>query len=135
MKIYSFLKESCSYISGNRNPEKICNWNLSYISENVNPRKNSVYFRKRSFFTFQETELSDISGKLYTEPWYIQNSDKFRTRSIFRTRGIFKIPSNIYDGMFCENSYLAHFLILPEMKLYCLIFFLYFRKGLTELEK
>ena len=129
MKIYSFLKESCCwklYISGNGKPKKISNifsnWSLSYISVNVNPRKNLVYLRKRSFFTFQETELSYISGKVYTEPWFIQNSDNFKTRSISRTRGIFKIPPNIYDGMFFQNSYLAHFLILPEMKLYCLIF-------------
>ena len=63
----------------------------------------------------------------YLEPWYIQNPDIFRTRSIFRTlaysepeayseppyiqkagifkiRGIFRTFSNIYDEAFCENS-------------------------------
>ena len=30
---------------------------------------------------------------------------------------MFKTMPNIYDGMFCKNSYLAHFLIFGEMKL------------------
>ena len=43
---YIFSKESFPYISGNQHPEK----------------KNSLYFRKRNFLIFQETELSYISG-------------------------------------------------------------------------
>ena len=33
-----------------------------------------------------------------------------RNHSIFRTVSIFRTLSNIYGGMFCKNSYLAHFL-------------------------
>ena len=40
--LYIFSKESCSYISEHGNPKK--------------------------FFIFQETELSYISGKVYSEP-------------------------------------------------------------------
>ena len=52
-------KESCSYISRNRNPEKkflvFKEMGLSYILGNGNPPKK--------FFKFQETELSYISGR------------------------------------------------------------------------
>ena len=41
---YIFLKESFSYISGNRNP-----------------LKNSMYFRKRKFLIFQEIETLETS--------------------------------------------------------------------------
>ena len=37
------------------------------------------------FLMFQETELSYIFRKLYSEPWYIQNPDIFRNRHILRT--------------------------------------------------
>ena len=57
-----------SYISGKENTKKKL---LSYFLEiklflnlgnrNGNPEK---------FFIFQETELSDISGKIYSEPWH-----------------------------------------------------------------
>ena len=39
---------------------------------------------------------------------FIQNPDTFRTQGIFRTL------SNIYDQTFCKNSYLVHFLIFCE---------------------
>ena len=37
----------------------------------------------------------------YSRPWYIQNP------GIFRTRRIFRIQSNIYVGVFSENSLMA----------------------------
>ena len=58
-----------------------------------------LYFRRWNFFILHETKLY-ISGKVYSEPQHIQNY------GIFRTRGIFKTMSNIYDRTFC-NSYLA----------------------------
>ena len=85
--------------------------------------KVSYIFLKKVFLIFWEK--------------YIQNHGIFRTRSIFRTL------SNIYDGTFCKNSYLAYFstpnlknfflkklalkkiLIFPYKK-----FFLYFGKGI-----
>ena len=39
---------------------------------------------------------------------YIQN------HSMVRTRGIFRTLSNICDGTFCKNSYLAHFSAQPQ---------------------
>ena len=47
---------------------------------------------------------------------------------IFRTRSIFKILSNIYDGMFCKNSYLAHFFSLSSKDKESSYIFLYFEK-------
>ena len=92
--------------------------------------EKSLYFRRGNFLIFQETKLSYISGdgttslyfrkrnisyfgkgkfrtlaylelEAYSELWHIQNHGIFRTRDISRTL------SNIYDGTFCKNSYLA----------------------------
>ena len=118
-------------------PKKSCSEKVSYIFSKKalifwkqKPRKNSLNFRKRKFLIFQETKLSYISEKVYSEP------SMFRTRGIFRsliysepwhfrTRGIFRTQSNIYDRTFCKISYLAYFLIFREMKL----------SSLSELEK
>ena len=48
----------------------------------------------KKLFIFQETELSYISGKVYSAPWYIQNPNIFKTTSIFKTRDIFRTLSN-----------------------------------------
>ena len=37
-------------------------------------RKSTLYYRKRNFLILQETELSYILGKVYSEPQHIQNS-------------------------------------------------------------
>ena len=50
---------------------------LSYILGNGNPEKKLLMF--------QETVLSYISGEVYSEPWYIQNPNIFRTTSTFKT--------------------------------------------------
>ena len=67
------------------------------FQETETPKKFLIFSRKKAFlvfqetetpnkfFIFQETELYHILGKVYSEPWYIQNSSIFRTRSIFRT--------------------------------------------------
>ena len=60
-------------------------------------------------------ELSYISRKVYSEPWHIQNQKHIQNPGIFRTRGIFRTMSNICDGAFSKNSYLAHFLS-PNLK-------------------
>ena len=57
----------------------------SYISGNG----TFLYFRKRNFLIFWER--------------HIQNPIIFRTRSTFRTRGIFRTLLNIYDGKFCKT--------------------------------
>ena len=57
-----FSKESCSYILGNGNPEKILIFQET---------EAFLYFRKRNFLIFQER--------------FIQNPSIFRTRSTFRT--------------------------------------------------
>ena len=76
----------------------------------------------------------------YLGPWHIQNP------GIFRARGIFRTLSNIYDGTFCKNRYLArlkkspnifgkcNFLALVLNFLYFLKrnLFLYFRKRKTR---
>ena len=63
--------------------------------------KKFLYFPKQNFLVFQEPELCYISKKVYLEALHIQNFGIFKTRDIFRTL------SNIYDGTFCKNSYLA----------------------------
>ena len=68
-----------AYISGNGNLKK-----ASYISRNgtfqstpikflifqeaETPKKSLIFFQKKAVLIFQETELSYISGKLYSEP-------------------------------------------------------------------
>ena len=97
-KFLTFSQKSPQF-SGNRNPEKVLIFQeveLCYISER--------YIRNPNIFR----------TLTYLEPWHIQNYGICRTRDIFRTL------SNIYDGMFCKNSYLAHFLIFREMELYSL---------------
>ena len=53
-KIKKINLEKISYILGNENPEKI-SYILLYFWK-PKPRKNSLYFRKRNFLIFQETE-------------------------------------------------------------------------------
>ena len=44
----------------------------SYIfSQKTSLGENFLYFLKKSFSNFQETELSHISGKVYSERWHI----------------------------------------------------------------
>ena len=83
-------------------PKKIytCPEKFSYICSKkafqiFRKRELSYFFLKKRFFIFRER--------------YIQNPAIFRSKSISRTRGKFRTLSNIYDGMFCKNSYLAHF--------------------------
>ena len=57
-------------------------------------RKRSLYFSKQNFLIFQETELLFS----YFEKRSIHNPSIFIIRSIFGTRSIFTILSNIYDG-------------------------------------
>ena len=72
-----------------------------------------LYFRRRNFLILAEMELSYILGKVYSEPKaYLELN-----HGIFRTQGIFRTLSNIYDGTFCKNSYLVHFLIFQKMVL------------------
>ena len=66
--------------------------------------------------------MAYLELKAYSEPWYIQNADKFKTTSIFRTL------SNIYDEIFCKNSYLAHFLSPSSKNKKSSYIFFYFRK-------
>ena len=75
----------------------------------------SYNFFKKVFLIFQEK--------------YIQNSSIFRTRSIFKTRRIFRTLSSIYDGMFCKNSFLPHFLRPNSKNRKSSYFFLYFGKS------
>ena len=74
--------------SGKRNlsvhPQKISN-----ISGNGNPQKLLI---------LPETELSYISRKLYSEPWYIQNP-----------RHIQNFVKHLRWKSFAKNSYQAHF--------------------------
>ena len=51
-----------------------------------------------TFLYFLKKRFSYISRKIYSEPWYIQNPNMFRTESIFGTM------SNFYDGTYCKNS-------------------------------
>ena len=52
--------------------------------------KKLLIFSQKSFPNFQETKLSCIQNP-----------------SMFRTRGIFRTLSNIYDGMLCKKHFLA----------------------------
>ena len=71
-----------------------------------------LYFGKGIFKTRGIFRTRSIFKSLkYLEPWHIQN------HSILRTWGIFRTLPNIYDGTFCKNSYLEHFLIFRKMKL------------------
>ena len=63
-------------------PIKSCSEKLSYI------------FSRNPPLNFQETELSYISRKVDLEPQHIQNP------GIFKTRGIFRKLSKIYDRKF-----------------------------------
>ena len=99
-------------------------------------QKTFQIFRKWNFLVFWEK--------------YIQNPSIFRTKGIFRIRGILRKLSNIYDGTFCKNSsknkkssqiflyfeklnFLAlivkHFLYFYKRKL-----FLYFRKRKPQIK-
>ena len=108
--------------------------------ENCSLKKFLVFFDLKKSLIF--------SGSGTFRERNIQNPSIFRTRNIFRTRGTFRTLSNIYDGMFCKNSYLAHFSapaskFFPKNSLYFLKksrpnfqemeLFLYFGKAITEL--
>ena len=92
---------------------------FSFNPQNV-PLKNSLvfflkkpalkflYFLNKSFSNFQEMELSYlflknvfltyISGKVYSEPWHIQNQNHIQKPGIFRTRDIFRILYSEYSS-------------------------------------
>ena len=78
------------------------------------PSKNYLCFRKRNFLVFRERYSQHI--QTFQHMFSTYNPSIFRGRSIFRTIAYLepaafgKLPS-IYDGTFCKNSYLAHFLI------------------------
>ena len=72
-----------SFISGNGNPKKLLTpqetetpkkififprKKACLIFPETKTQKKSLYFKKRNFLIFQETELSYISGKVYSEP-------------------------------------------------------------------
>ena len=81
-----FSKESCSYISGNGNPEKVSYifWKESFscVSGNGNSEQILYISGNRTLSYFGKGIFRTLT---YLEPWYIQNSSIFRTRSIFRT--------------------------------------------------
>ena len=74
------LPEKSSYTSGNGTPKRtsyiFSKKSCSYISRNGNPKKLLIC---------QQTEVSYISGRVYSKPWHTQNPNIFRTTSIFRT--------------------------------------------------
>ena len=55
--------------------------------------KKFLIFSQKSFFNFQKTELSYILGKVYSNPWHIQNPFK-----------------HLQWNDLQNKSYLAHFL-------------------------
>ena len=86
-------------------PKKSCSEKISYIFLKKslifwkrNPPQNSHISGNGTFLYFGKGIFRTLA---YSEPWHVQNHGIFRTRDIFRT-----LP-NIYDGMFCINSYLA----------------------------
>ena len=62
----------------------------------------------------------------YSKPWYIQN------RGIFRTRRMFRILSNTYVGVFCENSWDYNYFRHPSSRslLYEINIMIFFNTGL-----
>ena len=90
--------------------------------------KKFFIFSQKIFFKFQETELSYVFLKVYSEPQHIQNQKHIQNPGIFRTRGICRTLLNICDGTFCKNSYLAHFLRPSSENKKNSYFFLYFGK-------
>ena len=72
--------KKASYISGNETSQSTSRKFLIFqdaetpkkifIFQETKTPKKSLYFPKRDFFISEETELSDISGKVYSEPWH-----------------------------------------------------------------
>ena len=98
---------------------------------------------------FQETELSYILGKVYSEPQHIQNHSIFRTMTYLNP----KVYSDLCETSMMERfakivtqrtfwpqtsqSFLKNFLLFweTEVEFSSLIFLLYFRKELTKFQK
>ena len=65
--------------------------------------KNSLYFKKRNFLILQETQLSYISRKIYSETQYIQSQKHIQKPGIYSTQDIFifrTLPKNRYQCIF-----------------------------------
>ena len=101
-------------------PKKTCSEKVSYtFSKKLQTFWDGSLEKFRNVLILPEIELSYILKNTknvfrtltFLEPWHIQNY------GIFRTRGIFRTLSSIYDETFCKNSYLVHLLIFREMEL------------------
>lgn len=62
---------------------------------------------------FQQTELSYILGKLYSEHQHLQNQKHIQNPSIFRTRDILRTLPKIYDGKFFKKQLLRVLSLFP----------------------
>ena len=71
--------------------------------------KKSLYFRKRNFLIFQETELSYTSGK---RTFLYFGKGIFITRGIFRTTSIFRTMAYLEPEAYsehCQTSMMERF--------------------------
>ena len=108
--------------------------NFLYFFRKKPALKKRLIFSQIFFSDFKETDLSYILGEVDSDSWYIQNWKHTQNPSIFRTRDIFRTLSNIYDGMLCKYSYVAHCLSPgSKIKRFTLKKILYFREmGLSD---
>ena len=58
-----------------------------------------------------------LKPEAYSEPWYIQNFGKFKTRGILRTRSMLKTLSNLYDGAHWETAHGYNY--FPNIRFLC----------------
>ena len=121
LKIKKSTPRKTSYTSENFSglPKKILMFfskeSCSYISENGNLEENLLNIKKP--FIFQETELSYIPRKVYSEPQHIQNQKHIQNSGIFRTETYSEHCQSSTMECFAKNSYLAQSLIFSETKL------------------
>ena len=97
---------------------------MFFLKKTCSEQVSYIFSKRAPLFSRDETFL-----------YFLKKSSSYQNPGIFRTRDIFRTLSNIYDGTFCKNSYLAHFLG-PASKffaqkisyIFSKTFFLYFKK-------
>ena len=72
------------------------------------PWKSFFYFLKKSFSNFQETKLSYILGRVYSEPWNNETFFIFQKKYI-QNSGITELPY-VSEKVYSEPSYKGAFL-------------------------
>ena len=95
-------------------PEKISyTWGQDFLHFGKWKPRIFFYILGKGIFLYNGKGI--LRSLIYSEPCH--NEKHLQNPRILRIQGIARTLSNIYDIIFCKNSYLVQLLIFPEMKI------------------